>query len=288
MNRPRVRWSSRIARSATHSGLWYGSDRTPVPSLMWSVCGGDVGDEDLRRGDDLGAARVVLADPRLVVAELVELLDRGDVAGQRGGRVLARRRVERRHEDAEAQSRHVIPQSFVFPAPAVQHRPAGASTSGGGDAAAGRRRPICVAQRRRLVDDEVDAERRARWNTSRSRSSAPVVSIVRCVVDRLEQRRRSAARAGARSSIGAEQLDTGLVAVRRQRDRRLHERHRVGRVDELARRWPVASTSTRRSTRNVRQSSRSRSRATRYQRRGVCTRRCGSSVRSVSRPRASR
>ena len=38
MNRPRVRWSSRIARSATHSGLWYGSESTPVPSLMWSVC----------------------------------------------------------------------------------------------------------------------------------------------------------------------------------------------------------------------------------------------------------
>ena len=37
MNRPRVRWSSRIARSATHSGLWYGSDSTPVPSLMCRV-----------------------------------------------------------------------------------------------------------------------------------------------------------------------------------------------------------------------------------------------------------
>ena len=39
-----------------------------------------------------------------------------------------------------------------------------------------------------------------------------------------------------------------------------------------------------RSTRNVRQSSRSRSKATRYQRRSVATSRCGSTRRSLPRP----
>ena len=72
-----------------------------VPGL-----GGDVGDEDLRRGDDLGAARVVLADPGLVVTEVVELADRRHVARDRRRRVLAGRRMERRHEDAEAKSGH--------------------------------------------------------------------------------------------------------------------------------------------------------------------------------------
>ena len=35
--RPRVRWSSCIMRSATISGLWYGSETTPVPSRMCRV-----------------------------------------------------------------------------------------------------------------------------------------------------------------------------------------------------------------------------------------------------------
>jgi hypothetical protein len=52
---------------------------------------GDMGDEDLGRGDELRAARMVFADPCLVVAELVEQLDRGDIAGQRRRRVLAGR-----------------------------------------------------------------------------------------------------------------------------------------------------------------------------------------------------
>ena len=66
---------------------------------------GGGGDEDLGRGDDLAAGRVVLADPRLVVAEAVEVLDQLEVALERQRRVLARR-VERRHEDAEAQPAH--------------------------------------------------------------------------------------------------------------------------------------------------------------------------------------
>ena len=51
---------------------------------------GGGGDEDLRRGDDLGAGRVVLADPRLVEAEPVEVLDQLEVALERQRRVLAR------------------------------------------------------------------------------------------------------------------------------------------------------------------------------------------------------
>ncbi len=35
--RPRVRWSSSTMRSASISGWWYGSELTPVPSLMWRV-----------------------------------------------------------------------------------------------------------------------------------------------------------------------------------------------------------------------------------------------------------
>ena len=37
--RPRVRWSSMTMRSARISGWWYGSELTPVPSLMCSVVG---------------------------------------------------------------------------------------------------------------------------------------------------------------------------------------------------------------------------------------------------------
>ncbi len=39
MNRPRSSRSANNARSATHSGLWYGNETTPVPSLMCRVCG---------------------------------------------------------------------------------------------------------------------------------------------------------------------------------------------------------------------------------------------------------
>jgi hypothetical protein len=37
MARPRVRWSRSTKRSASISGLWYGSELTPDPSLMWRV-----------------------------------------------------------------------------------------------------------------------------------------------------------------------------------------------------------------------------------------------------------
>src|SRR5215831_7286633 len=74
-----------------------------------------MGDEDLRRGDELGAAGVMLTDPRLVIAELVEQPDRGDVARQCRRRVLAGRCMERRHEDAEAESRHGSPPVLWVP-----------------------------------------------------------------------------------------------------------------------------------------------------------------------------
>jgi hypothetical protein len=56
---------------------------------------GGRGDEDLRRGDDLRAGRVVLADPGLVVAEPVQVGDQLEVALQRQRRVLARRMKRR-------------------------------------------------------------------------------------------------------------------------------------------------------------------------------------------------
>ena len=66
--RPRVRWSRSTIRSATHSGLWYGDRRHAGAELDVAGALGRGGDEDLRRGDDLAAGRVVLADPGLVVA----------------------------------------------------------------------------------------------------------------------------------------------------------------------------------------------------------------------------
>ena len=59
------------------------------------------GDEDFGGSDDLEAGGVMLADPRLVVAEAVEPLDQLQVAVEGRGRVLADG-VERCEEDAEA------------------------------------------------------------------------------------------------------------------------------------------------------------------------------------------
>src|SRR5437764_10270936 len=60
---------------------------------------GGKGDEDLGRGDDLIARRMVLADPGLVKAKLVEMDDEIEVALEAGGGVLLVR-VEGRQEDA--------------------------------------------------------------------------------------------------------------------------------------------------------------------------------------------
>ena len=90
-------------RSASMNGWWYGSDETPgaEADVPRALRGG--GDEHLGRGDDLVAGRVVLAEPGLVEAELVEVLDELQVAFERQGGVLAHG-VERGQEDAELES----------------------------------------------------------------------------------------------------------------------------------------------------------------------------------------
>ena len=74
---------------------------------------GGGGDEDLGRGDQFPAGRVMLADPGLVVAELVEPFDQLEVAVDRQRGILADA-VKRRHEDAEVHASvgcHVVPRS---------------------------------------------------------------------------------------------------------------------------------------------------------------------------------
>ena len=103
ITRPRVRWSSSTMRSASMKGWWYGQrrDAGAEADVLGALRGG--GDEDLGRGDDLVAGRVVLAEPGLVEAEVVEVLDQLEVALERQRRVLADR-VERGQEDPELQS----------------------------------------------------------------------------------------------------------------------------------------------------------------------------------------
>ncbi len=60
------------------------------------------GDEHLGAGDQFEAARMVLADPRLVIVEPVEMLEQFEVALDRQGRVFVVI-VERRQKDAAAQ-----------------------------------------------------------------------------------------------------------------------------------------------------------------------------------------
>ncbi len=60
------------------------------------------GDEHLRAGDQLEAARMMLADPRLVIIQPVEVLQQLEVALDRQGRVFVVI-MERRQEDAAAQ-----------------------------------------------------------------------------------------------------------------------------------------------------------------------------------------
>ena len=76
-------------------------DAGAEPDVPGALRGG--GDEDLGRGDDLVAGGVVLAEPGLVEAELVEVLDQLQVAFEGEGGVLAHR-VERGQEDPELQA----------------------------------------------------------------------------------------------------------------------------------------------------------------------------------------
>ena len=71
--------------------------------MMCRVRSAAARDEDLGRGDQLPARRVVLADPHLVVAEVVEPLDQLHVAVQ-GERGVLADPVEGRQEDAELHS----------------------------------------------------------------------------------------------------------------------------------------------------------------------------------------
>jgi hypothetical protein len=57
------------------------------------------GDEHLRAGDDLETARVMLADPGLVVVETVEMLDQFHVAFDRKRRIFPQR-MEGSEEDS--------------------------------------------------------------------------------------------------------------------------------------------------------------------------------------------
>ena len=61
------------------------------------------GDDEFRGGDQFPAGGVVLADPGLVVAEVVEPLEQFHVAADGERRVLAEP-VERGEEDAEFQA----------------------------------------------------------------------------------------------------------------------------------------------------------------------------------------
>src|SRR5262249_33489611 len=65
--------------------------------------------EHLRRGDDLGSGRMVLAYPRLVITQLVEQLDLPQITPQDSRRVEALPSMERRHEHPETHPLHLSP-----------------------------------------------------------------------------------------------------------------------------------------------------------------------------------
>jgi hypothetical protein len=104
-----------------------GDRRHPRAELDVLRALGRGGDEDLRRRDDLAAGGVVLTDPRLVVTELVQVLDDREIPLDRQRRVLAGR-VERGEERAEAESRHVSMMTRITALRLVSttaHRPIG-------------------------------------------------------------------------------------------------------------------------------------------------------------------
>jgi hypothetical protein len=81
-----------VIREAHHTGAELDPPRV-------HRCGGD---EQLRRGDALEAAGVMLADPRLVVTEPVEMSDELQVSMQGFRRVVVQG-MKRGEEDAGAQ-----------------------------------------------------------------------------------------------------------------------------------------------------------------------------------------
>ena len=100
MTRPRVRWSSSTSAVGEHERVVVGqrADARAEADVLRALRRGR--DEHLGTGDDLVAGRVVLADPRLVEAEAVEVHDQIEVALERERRVLADG-MERCEEDAE-------------------------------------------------------------------------------------------------------------------------------------------------------------------------------------------
>ena len=88
-----VRWSSITMRSATHSGLWYAIEVTPVPSLMCLVRSAAVAMKISGEAMISLPAEWCSLDPRLVVAQPVEVLDEFHVPLQGQGRVLSPRGV---------------------------------------------------------------------------------------------------------------------------------------------------------------------------------------------------
>ena len=85
---------------------------------------GGGGDEDLGRGDDFEAGRVVLADPGFLVAQPIQVLDQFKVAVQSFSWILVER-MERRQEDAIAhryRASHSSGASFRLPTFAEQFR----------------------------------------------------------------------------------------------------------------------------------------------------------------------
>ena len=86
-----------------HEGVVIGeADHAGAQLDVLGAVGGHA-DEYLGRGDDLPAGAVVLSDPGLVKAQIVQPLHQFHVAFQRQGRVFAGA-VERAHEDAKLQA----------------------------------------------------------------------------------------------------------------------------------------------------------------------------------------
>ena len=102
--RPCASWSSMAMRCARWNGLWFGRQLTPVPSLIGGALEGRA-DEDVGRGDVLPLGGEVLADPGLVEAEPVEVLDLVEVGLERLADVRAWR-MHRHHEVAVPHAAH--------------------------------------------------------------------------------------------------------------------------------------------------------------------------------------
>ena len=89
-------------RCATISGLWYGSETTPVPRRMRRVRSAAAAMNSSGEAIDLEPGGMMLADPRLLEAEPVEPFDQFEVLADQQRRVLVHR-VIGGEEDAAAE-----------------------------------------------------------------------------------------------------------------------------------------------------------------------------------------